>query len=165
MRRLLHFTSFLFIFFSARLMLAENTHFNCVPSFPFQQEWQGADAAYSIPLQDGRVTWIFGDTLYGDKRLVTGEEPRMVHNTIGISTCKDGKWNIDYTIKKDAKGNPDSFFKPQQNNGTYYWALDGVEHNAAHNTSCGSRCSVCATCRTQMLLRSASRFAEPISHT
>ena len=75
------------------------------------------------------MAWIFGDTLYGDKRLVTGEEPRMVHNTIGISTCKDGEWKIDYTIKKDAKGNPDSFFKPQQNNGTYYWALDGVEHN------------------------------------
>ena len=129
MRRLLHGTSFLFVLFSASLMLGENMHFNCVPSFPFQQQWQGADAAYSIPLQDGHVTWIFGDTLYGDKRLVTGEEPRMVHNTIGISTCKDGKWKIDYTIKKDARGDPDSFFKPQQNNGTYYWALDGVEHH------------------------------------
>ena len=32
-------------------------------------------------------------------------------------------------IKKDAKGNPDSFFKPRQNDGTYYWALDGVETN------------------------------------
>ena len=130
MTRLLHCASFFFfVLFAAGAMLAENPHFNCVPSFPFQQKWQGADAAYSIPLQDGRVAWIFGDTLYGDERLVTGEEPRMVHNTIGISTCKDGKWKIDYTIKKDAKGNPDSFFKPQQNNGTYYWALDGVEHN------------------------------------
>jgi Domain of unknown function (DUF4185) len=134
MRRLLQRTSFLIVFvlFSAGVTLAENTHFNCVPSFPFQQEWQGADAAYSIPLQDGRVAWIFGDTLYGDKRLVTGEEPRMVHNTIGISTCKDDKWKIDYTIKKDANGNPDSFFKPQRNNGTYYWALDGVEHEVEH---------------------------------
>ena len=131
MRQLWHFTSLICVFFlfSAGVMLAENPHLNCVPSFPFQQQWQGADAAYSIPLQDGRVAWIFGDTLYGDARLVAGEEPRMVHNTIGISTCKDGKWKIDYTIKKDAKGNPDSFFKPQQNNGTYYWALDGVEHN------------------------------------
>src|SRR5580700_7334171 len=129
MTRVSHCTSFFFLLLSASAMLAENPHFNCVPSFPFQQKWQGADAAYSIPLRDGRVAWIFGDTLYGDERLVTGEEPRMVHNTIGVSTCKDGKWKIDYTIKKDAKGNPDSFFKPQQNNGTYYWALDGVEHN------------------------------------
>lgn len=130
MRRLLHCASLLFVLFSAGITFAENTHFNCVPSFPFQQQWQGADAAYSIPLHDGRVAWIFGDTLYGDGRLVTGEEPRMVHNTIGLSTCKDDKWKIDYTIKKDSKGQPDSFFKPQQNNGTYYWALDGVEHNA-----------------------------------
>ncbi len=132
MKRLLYCTSFLLVIFCAGVMLAETPHFNCVPSFPFQQQWQGADAAYSIPLHDGRVAWIFGDTLYGDERLVTGEEPRMVHNTIGISTCKDGKWKIDYTIKKDAKGNPDSFFKPQQNNGTYYWALDGVEHDVDH---------------------------------
>jgi hypothetical protein len=129
MRRMLFCASYFFVLFSASTTLAENAHFNCVPSFPFQQQWQGADAAYSVPLQDGRVIWIFGDTLYGDQRLVTGEEPRMVHNTIGISSCKDGKWKIDYSIKKDAKGNPDSFFKPQQNNGTYYWALDGVEHN------------------------------------
>ena len=77
--------------------------------------------------------WIFGDTLYGDKRVVTGEVPAMVHNSLGISRCENGKWNIDYAIKRDAKGNFDSFFKPQQNNGTYYWALDGVEHKVDHN--------------------------------
>jgi hypothetical protein len=129
MKRLLHCASFLVVLLSASSMLAENAHFNCVPSFSSQQQWQGADAAYSIPLKDGRVAWIFGDTLYGAQRLVNGEEPRMVHNTIGISTCKDGEWKIDYAIKKDAKGNPDSFFKPRQNDGTYYWALDGVETN------------------------------------
>jgi hypothetical protein len=101
----------------------------CTPSFPLRAPWLGADAAYSIPLPDGRDVWIFGDTLYGDKRLVAGEEPRMVHNSLGISTCRNGEWKIDYVIKRDAKGNPDSFFKPQQNNGTYYWALDGVELN------------------------------------
>jgi hypothetical protein len=101
----------------------------CTPSFGLRAPWLGADAAYSIPLPDGRDVWIFGDTLYGDKRLVTGEEPKMVHNSLGISTCKNGTWNIDYKIKRDAQGNPDSFFKPQNNDGTYYWALDGVEHN------------------------------------
>jgi len=129
MKRFSRGAAVLFVLFSANVMLGEGRHFDCAPSFPFQQQWQGADAAYSIPLQDGRVAWIFGDTLYGDQRLVNGVEPRMVHNTIGISTCEEGKWKIDYSIKKDAKGNPDSFFKPQQNNGTYYWALDGVEYN------------------------------------
>jgi hypothetical protein len=103
--------------------------FNCQPSFPFAQGWLGADAAYSIPLEGGRDLWIFGDTLYGKDRQVTDNVPAMVHNTIGISTCKSGQWKIDYSIKRDAKGEFDSFFKPQRNDGTYYWALDGVEYN------------------------------------
>jgi hypothetical protein len=52
----------------------------------------------------------------------------MVHNSIGISTCKNGKWNLDYSIKRDAKGQFDSFFKPQRNDGSYYWAMDGIEY-------------------------------------
>ncbi|HZP02381.1 MAG TPA: DUF4185 domain-containing protein [Terriglobia bacterium] len=108
---------------------AESAHFDCTPSFPPRAPWQGADAAYSIPLPDGRVLWIFGDTLYGDKRQVNGNDPRMVHNTIGLSTCEDGKWKIEYVIKRGRKGEFDSFFKPRRNDGTYYWALDGVEYN------------------------------------
>jgi uncharacterized protein DUF4185 len=119
---------FVLLFFTA-FAVAESRHFDCAPSFSAQAPWQGADAAYSIPLQDGRDVWMFGDTLYGDKREVTGNEPKMVHNSLGISTCKDGKWKIDYSIKRDAKGGFDSFFKPQRNDNTYYWALDGVEHN------------------------------------
>lgn len=111
------------------LPLSARANTVCTPEFPYQEHWQGADAAYSIPLHDGRVVWIFGDTLYGDKREVNDDIPRMVHNTIGISTCKDGKWKIEYAIKRSAKGDFDSFFKPQRNDGTYYWALDGVEHN------------------------------------
>jgi len=111
------------------LAFAESKHFDCNPSFAAKAPWQGADAAYSIPLQDGRVVWIFGDTLYGDKREVNGNDPKMVHNTIGVSTCNNGQWKLDYSIKRDAKGEFDSFFKPQKNDGTYYWALDGVEHN------------------------------------
>jgi len=108
--------------------LAAPKHFDCTPSFSLVAPWQGADAAYSIPLPGGRDAWIFGDTLYGSKREVAGKEPKMVHNSIGISTCKDGKFNIQYSIKRDTDGAFDSFFKPQKNDGTYYWALDGVVH-------------------------------------
>jgi Domain of unknown function (DUF4185) len=116
------------VFFTA-LAAAEPKHFDCTPSFPPQAPWQGADAAYSIPLLDGRVVWIFGDTLYGDKRQVSGNDPRMVHNTIGISSCVNGKWRIEYAIKRATQVEFDSFFKPQRNDGTYYWALDGAEYN------------------------------------
>lgn len=29
-------------------------------------QWVGADSTYSVPLKDGRVAWLFSDTLYGD---------------------------------------------------------------------------------------------------
>lgn len=119
----------LVVLFFSYIALAQTQHVDCTPSFALVAPWQGADAAYSIPLTDGRDVWIFGDTLYGPKREVTGQEPAMVHNSIGISTCKNGKFDIRYSIKRDAKGGFDSFFKPQKNDGSYYWALDGVVHN------------------------------------
>jgi uncharacterized protein DUF4185 len=124
---------FVFALLSGVSVFAQGRDSACTPSFPLSPPWLGADAAYSIPMPDGRDVWIFGDTLYGDKRIVTGEVPAMVHNSLGISRCENGKWTIDYAIKRDAKGNFDSFFKPQQDNGTYYWALDGVLRNVDHN--------------------------------
>ncbi len=100
----------------------------CTPRFPLQtgmhNGWLGADAAYSIPLPSGLDVWIFGDTLYGTHRAVHGNKPVMVHNTIGISTCREGKWRIRYFIRKDAQGHPVSFFAPQHPK-TWYWAMDG----------------------------------------
>jgi hypothetical protein len=105
-------------------------HFDCTPSFPLRQPWLGADDAYSIPLPDGRDVWIFGDTLYGKQRLVHGDAPEMVRNSIGVSTCKAGQWNIDYTIRHDA-GNKYLDFFQEHYAGTWYWAMDGVEYDQA----------------------------------
>jgi hypothetical protein len=99
----------------------------CTPSFPLKEGWQGGDAAYSIPLADGRQVWIFGDTLYGNERVVNGQEPRMVHNSIGISSCRGGKWQIDYLIKRDSAGAPRDFFETA-NKATWYWPLAGFRH-------------------------------------
>lgn len=120
----------LFILLTCTAALAQQpgTHSTCTPTFPLAQPWLGADAAYSIPLPDGRDVWIFGDTLYGDKRVVVGDEPRMVRNSIGISTCKAGKWELHYIIRHSPQGKPLDFFTAQRPN-TWYWALDGVVHN------------------------------------
>lgn len=107
-----------------------NTATACTPSFPFKEGWQGGDAAYSIPLADGRVVWIFGDTLYGNERVVNGQEPRMVHNSIAISSCTNGQWQIDYTIKRDAAGAPRDFFQVSKK-GTWYWPLAGFRNGNA----------------------------------
>src|SRR5579875_501281 len=100
----------------------------CTPTFPTEQGqllgWQGGDAAYSIPLPDGRDVWIFGDTLYGPHRVVEGNQPKMVHNSLGISTCKDGHWQLKYVVKHDDTGKAISYFSPSRPD-HWYWAMDG----------------------------------------
>jgi Domain of unknown function (DUF4185) len=105
----------------------------CTPKFPLENGlrygWLGADAAYSIPLQDGRDLWIFGDTLEGTHRIVQEDTPIMVRNSIGVSTCEAGKWRIRYFIRHDAQGKPADFFRAQHPK-TWYWALDGFRFGA-----------------------------------
>jgi hypothetical protein len=102
----------------------------CMPAFPLDRSWQGADAAYSIPLPDGRDIWIFGDTLYGEKRgLLPNGDPLMVRNSIGISTCdKQGKATLTYVVRHDANGAAKDFFTAQHPN-TWYWAMDGFYYD------------------------------------
>ena len=116
------------LFCGDRLYAQERSSVECAPGFPFNDSWWGADAAYSIPLPDARSVWIFGDTLYGDHRVVEGTEPRMVRNSIGVSTCDDHGWKVDYVIRRDDHGQPKDFFEAQHK-GTWYWALDGFFYN------------------------------------
>ena len=108
---------------------AEAHYPGCEPAFPLQSNvvngWQGADAAYSIPLGDGRDLWIFGDTLYGKQREVHDSIPTMVRNSIGISRCDShGSWDIQYVLRKSSDGKPVDFFTAQHPK-TWYWAMDG----------------------------------------
>ncbi len=109
---------------AASLCAQEKSASDCTPSFPFKESWWGADAAYSVPLPDGRSVWIFGDTLHGDRRVVEGKDPRMVRNSIGISSCNGQEWQVDYVIRRSDKGQPQDFFQAQHKD-TWYWALDG----------------------------------------
>lgn len=117
------------VFLLGQIAHAASAQAACTPKFELEQGkalgWLGADAAYSIPLRDGRDVWIFGDTLYGEHRVVHGNDPRMVRNSIGISTCDaDGRWHLSYAIRKGADGQPRDFFTARVPN-TWYWALDG----------------------------------------
>jgi hypothetical protein len=110
---------------TAALHAQQKSTTDCAPSFPFKDSWWGADAAYSIPLPDGRSIWTFGDTLYGTRRVVEGDEPRMVRNSIGVSTCDDRSgWKIEYVIRRGDKGQRLDFFQAQHKD-TWYWPLDG----------------------------------------
>lgn len=122
-------TIFLLAFFCLLTTIAHCSG-TCTPNFPLRAPWLGADAAYSIPLPDGRSVWIFGDTLYGDKRVVTGNDPQMVRNSIGISKCDGDQWRLEYVIKRAPEGGFRDFFKaPKPKKGTWYWALDGFYYD------------------------------------
>ncbi len=115
--------------FSGPSARAASPHNACAPKFDLEHGkpvgWLGADAAYSIPLADGRDVWIFGDTLYGEQRVVHGNNPQMVRNSVGVSTCDAaGNWKLAYVIRKDAQDHPHDFFHARLPD-TWYWAMDG----------------------------------------
>jgi hypothetical protein len=57
-----------------------------------------------------------------------GEDPRMVRNSIGVSTCSGGQWSIRYYIRRNPSGKPVDFFQsPEQDH--WYWAMDGFMNN------------------------------------
>src|SRR5438128_664961 len=96
-------------------------------SFPDQKRWLGADDAYSIPLENGRSLWLFGDTFIG----TTPESPRtatsgFIRNSIGITTCSSGKCSIEYFWAKMSTGKPDSMFSIPGSD--WFWPMDGFIH-------------------------------------
>jgi len=79
----------------------------CLPSFPDRDGWYGGDGAYSIPLNDNRTLWLFGDTFVSTE---TGRKDRIgmdviLGTTLAVSTCsEDGAFKIQYHLnRKDGK--------------------------------------------------------------
>ena len=68
----------------------------CVPEFPYTR-WLGADAAYSVPLPDGRSFWLFGDTFIAARGATTRKGARLVANTVALSSCEKGAFRIGYS--------------------------------------------------------------------
>jgi hypothetical protein len=128
----------------------------CVPTFPDQNGWYGADAAYSVPLPiDNGLSslWLFGDTFVERPGSPEGRAYPFIHNSIGISTCRTGgDWQLEMFWRHEqqasddpraAKTQPRAFFVPSadsvwirdarrtSNSSPYYWPFDGF---IAHDT-------------------------------
>ena len=93
-------------------------------NFPDQKGWLGADDAYSIPLGNRRSLWLFGDTFIG----ATANNPRtassgFIRNSIGITTCLDGKCAIEYYWAHMNTAKPDSMFSMPGSD--WLWPMDG----------------------------------------
>jgi len=109
----------------------------CLPAFPYRAGWLGGDGASSIPLAPDRELWLFGDsfvsrhnqrTRLGSTRLGS----TIVANTIAISSCRSGKWSIEYHWRASAHGHKarrKRAFFDSRTHAFRYWPLDGFLHD------------------------------------
>lgn len=100
----------------------------CVPSFPYDDGWLGADAAYSIRLSDSKSVWLFGDSFVGEPGRKNRSGSKMVSNTIAISSCAGGTWRIRYYWRNRRAKLPQPFFISGVEQ-FHYWPLDGFYVN------------------------------------
>jgi hypothetical protein len=102
----------------------------CTPSFPYRQGWLGADVAYSIALDAHHSVWLFGDTFYGDQIRSTRRGAQMVANSIAVSTCEDGNFDIQYYLPTQRSGARRAFF--DSGTAAYrYWPMDGFVYQGS----------------------------------
>ena len=86
--------------------------------------WRGGDAAYSVPLGNDRVLWLFGDSF-----IATGAAPgrrasRMVRNSIAIQRGLDPSTaSMTFGWRTDSTG-PASFFP--EDGDRWYWPGHGI---------------------------------------
>src|SRR6267378_5025079 len=97
-----------------------------LPEFNYTDGWLGADDAYSIPLTSTESLWLFGDTFVGTAETkLRNQAKTMVHNSVGISKCEQGKnCTLRYFWKAPNSPKPRSFFDTGTDE-LYYWPLDG----------------------------------------
>ncbi|HET6603423.1 MAG TPA: DUF4185 domain-containing protein [Xanthomonadaceae bacterium] len=93
----------------------------------FQRDprWLGADAALSVPLSEGRILWLFGDTFVATSSADVRSESEMVRNTVAIQTgTVPLTASIAFHWRQDSDGSPASFF-PERGE-RWYWPGHGI---------------------------------------
>ena len=93
----------------------------------FQQAtgWIGGDVAASIPLPDGRIVWLFGDSLIGTARDGHRHGAAMVNNAIGTQTPRQADDRIHFFVGPVRAGKPTAIFAPPEGTG-WYWPQSGI---------------------------------------
>ncbi len=85
--------------------------------------WTGADATYSLPLPDGRIMWMFGDTFLGTVRADRSrQDGTLLRNTVVVQ-----QGDALTTLFQHADGKPTAFLSPS-NAAEWYWPLDATVH-------------------------------------
>jgi hypothetical protein len=86
--------------------------------------WLGADGAFSIPMGDGRVLWLFGDTFVAKTAANVRSESAMPRNTIAMQTGTDPRSSPISFYWRGTPGAPSSYFPEDGND--WYWPQHGI---------------------------------------
>jgi hypothetical protein len=88
--------------------------------------WTGGDGAYSIPMSNHRVLWLFGDSWIGSIKENRHVNATLVNNAIAIQDGKEPDTaNIRFLWKKSKNGEPRAFITPVDGIG-WYWMYHGL---------------------------------------
>ena len=70
--------------------------------FDRQTGWTGADGAYSVPLSNNLVLWLFGDTWVGDIQNNAHVNATIVNNTVALQGGRSLlKASVDFYYRSD----------------------------------------------------------------
>jgi hypothetical protein len=96
----------------------------CLPRIGTTGAWLAADGGRSIPLPNGTAIHLFGDTLLQPAGSAPPASYDFVGNSIGLASCSDGEYSIDY-LWRDAGGKHKAFFDLGVE-GVRLWPSDGI---------------------------------------
>jgi len=127
--------------FACVLLAGPSTSFaGVLPNCPYQVEplpdydalfcrqsgWTGSDAAYTIPLDETRILWLFGDTWVGRIRNNHHVDSTMIRNSLAIQRGRRlGRIKLDFYWRCDDSGKAQAFFKPGDGRG-WFWPYHGL---------------------------------------
>jgi len=89
--------------------------------------WIGGDGAYSVPLANDKVLWLFSDTLLGTIKNGKRADVKMVNNTIGIQNDRGERAKLTFAVRKTA-GQPKAILAPPDGKG-WFWLHAGIAVN------------------------------------
>ena len=86
-------------------------------------EWTGGDSTFSVPLEDGRIVWVFSDTFLGEVAddLSRPESSPFINNSFVVQDS--GSLT---TVHGGSAAEPEALLPPPGEN-AWYWVGDGMQ--------------------------------------
>jgi hypothetical protein len=86
--------------------------------------WLGSDADYSVPLRDGRILWLFNDTLVATTPRHVRSEAAFVRNTVAIERGNN-PIHASMRFYWGRKGSGPASYFPEEGS-RWFWPQDGI---------------------------------------